>query len=240
MIRARAWPGRALAALALALIANTPVAADQAARAVPESRAQVQLSYAPLVKQAAPAVVNVYARRLVRSRPFFDDPFFRRFFGGDTPFGAPRERLENSLGSGVIVSPDGLIITNQHVVDRANEIIVALADSREFEATVITEDARTDLAVLRIDTGAAVANPSPALAEELGISPMARGVIVPNVSARGPASSLRPRAGDVVARVIGREIERVADLIEALGEPRARWRIAVRRGERLIEVTVRG
>ena len=467
------WLGRALAALGLVLIANTPAAADEAARVVPESRAQVQLSYAPLVKQAAPAVVNIYARRLVRSRPFFDDPFFRRFFGEESPFGAPRERLDNSLGSGVIVSPDGLILTNHHVIDRAQEIIVALADRREFAATVVTADARTDLAVLRVDTGGAalpylelmdsadlevgdivlaignpfgvgqtvtsgivsalartqvgvtdysffiqtdaainpgnsggalvtldgrlagvntaifsrsggsigigfaipanmarvviagaaaggrfvrawlgasgqevtadmaqalglerpggvivnaiypggpadsaglrigdvviavagrevadpkalqfrvatrplgsdlaiaywregraaeahatlrappeepprdtatlsgrhplagavVANLSPALADELGISTMARGVIVLNVSARSPARRLRLRSGDVIATVNGREIERVANLVEALSEPRERWRIAVRRGERLIEVTVRG
>ena len=85
-----------------------------------------------------------------------------------------------------------------------------------------------------------MANLSPALADELGISTMARGVIVLNVSARSPARSLRLKPGDVIATVNGRDIERVADLVEALDEPREQWRIAVRRGERLIEVTVRG
>ncbi|MGI9385796.1 MAG: DegQ family serine endoprotease, partial [Methyloligellaceae bacterium] len=111
------------------------------------------LSYSPVVKRAAPAVVNVYVRRKVkvRSSPFFEDPFFRRFFGGG--FGMPRERVESSLGSGVIVSPDGVIVTNHHVIKARGEaeIKIALADKREFPAKVILKDERTDLAVLRLD-----------------------------------------------------------------------------------------
>jgi len=89
--------------------------------------------------------------------PFFDDPFFRRFFGEDFALGAPRERIENSLGSGVIVGAAGLIVTNNHVIADAREIVVALADRREFAARVAIADPRTDLAVLKIEArGAAL------------------------------------------------------------------------------------
>jgi Do/DeqQ family serine protease len=120
----------------------------------PSSRAELSLSYAKVVKKAAPAVVNIYVRSVSarrRGSPFLDDPFFRRFFGEE--FGLPQERMQSSLGSGVIVSPDGLIVTNNHVVKSEGEanIKVALADSREFEARVILKDERTDLAVLRIE-----------------------------------------------------------------------------------------
>ncbi len=122
-------------------------------RVVPESLAQVQLSYAPLVDLVAPAVVSIYTQRVVatrRTNPFFDDPFFQRFFGQAFPE-MPRERIENALGSGVIVSPDGIIVTNLHVIRDSDQITVALADRREFEATVVGADEATDLAVLRID-----------------------------------------------------------------------------------------
>jgi serine protease Do len=122
-------------------------------RRAPTGDAEVRLSYAPVVKRAVPAVVNVYVRRKVRQRtsPFFDDPFFRRFFGEG--FGMPRERVENSLGSGVIVSADGVVVTNHHVIKTRGkaEIKIALSDKREFPASVILKDERTDLAVLRIN-----------------------------------------------------------------------------------------
>ncbi len=127
-----------------------------AAKAVPESKAQIQLSFAPLVKRAAPAVVNIYTRRVVEQvarSPLFDDPFFRRFFGdrfGGT--GRRRQRQQNSLGSGVLLTGDGMIVTNHHVIQGADEITVALSDRREFSATLILDDERTDLAVLKIDT----------------------------------------------------------------------------------------
>jgi serine protease Do len=95
---------------------------------------------------------------VVRQRnvsPFFNDPFFKRFFGeGFGMFGLPRERVQNSLGSGVIVSADGLIVTNHHVIKGSTEITVVLADRREFAAELVLDDERTDLAVLRIDPGA--------------------------------------------------------------------------------------
>jgi len=128
-------------------------ATDQ--RVVPESAQQVQLSYASVVRQVAPAVVNIYTRRVVRARrnlPFFNDPFFERFFGGPL-FDQPRERIQNSLGSGVIVEAGGVIITNHHVIKGSDQITVALADRREFDATLVGSDESSDLAVLRIDTG---------------------------------------------------------------------------------------
>ena len=113
----------------------------------------VKLSFAPLVKKAAPAVVNIYTRKVVQSRrsPLFDDPFFRRFFGGDIPGGGSgRQRIENSLGSGVIVDPSGVVVTNNHVVEGADEIRVVLSDRREFNVTVVGADERTDLAILKL------------------------------------------------------------------------------------------
>ncbi len=118
----------------------------------PSSRTAIHLSFAPIVKKAAPAVVNVYSRRVIRAQsPLVNDPFFRRFFGEDAPFGLPRERVQNSLGSGVIVDAQGLIVTNHHVIKDAEEIHVVLSDRREFEAKVLLSDEHSDLAVLKID-----------------------------------------------------------------------------------------
>jgi serine protease Do len=139
--------------LAAAGLAASAVHAAETKR-LPESRADIELSYAPLVKRAAPAVVNVYTKRVTESRgrsPLFDDPFFRRFFGDSPLLGQPRQRIQQSLGSGVIVDPKGLIVTNNHVIEAAQEITVALADRREFPAEVVLADPRADLAVLRID-----------------------------------------------------------------------------------------
>lgn len=125
-------------------------AISQAPRVVPQSMAEVNLSFAPVVDRAAPAVVNIYTRRVVQQRsPFAGDPFFERFFGGG--FDAPRERVHNSLGSGVIVSPDGVVVTNNHVIQGMTEIKVVLNDRREFNAELVLADAQTDLAVLRIE-----------------------------------------------------------------------------------------
>ena len=141
-----------LLAVLLAAFATSPAAAQQQ-RVVPESAPAMKQSFAPVVKRAAPAVINVYVSRKVKQivSPFADDPFFSRLFGDN--FGIPRERIQNSLGSGVLVSPDGLAVTNNHVIQGSGEaeITVALSDGREFPAKVILKDEKTDLVVLRLD-----------------------------------------------------------------------------------------
>ena len=139
-----------LPALAIAIVValTGPAAAQE--RRVPTG-AEIKLSFAPIVQRVAPAVVNVYAAKVVENRnPLFDDPLFRRFFGSPD---MPRDRVQRSLGSGVIVDPSGLVVTNNHVIEGASEVKVALADKREFEAEMVLKDARTDLAVLRIKDG---------------------------------------------------------------------------------------
>ncbi|MEY2882532.1 MAG: hypothetical protein RL490_256, partial [Pseudomonadota bacterium] len=122
-------------------------------RAMPNSPAQVSLSFAPIVKQTAPAVVNVYTARVDRTRPGSIEEFMRQFAGA----GPAQPRVQQSLGSGVIVGADGLIVTNNHVVAGADQILVALADRREYPAKLVFADARLDLALLKVDTkGAAL------------------------------------------------------------------------------------
>jgi Do/DeqQ family serine protease len=116
------------------------VQAEPLVRAAPMGRGEMQLSFAPVAARAGPAVVNVYAQRVVRGMS--RDPFFGRF-------SAPR--VENSLGSGVIVRADGVIVTNNHVIQGAQSLKVVLADRREFDAELVLADPRVDLAVLRID-----------------------------------------------------------------------------------------
>lgn len=122
----------------------------QAQPVIPESQMQMQLSFAPLVKQSAPAVVNIYAQRVVAERrnPFADDPFFGDMFRN---FGQATPRVQNSLGSGVIVGSDGLVVSNFHVVGQATEIRVVLNDRREFAAEVVLTDEESDLAVLQLN-----------------------------------------------------------------------------------------
>lgn len=146
-------PTKLIAIALAALAAVFPTWAAAETRQTPESRAQIQLSFAPLVKEVAPAVVNIFTRTQVRQRrvsPLFDDPFFRRFFGNRLP-GGQRQRQQSSLGSGVIVGADGMIVTNQHVIEGADEIRVVLNDRREYVASVVQEDDRSDLAILKID-----------------------------------------------------------------------------------------
>ena len=135
------------------LLVAAPTSAQR--KEPPPSREAAQFSFAPIVKKAAPAVVNVYVRARVPTfvSPFADDPLFRRFFG--ERFGMPQERIQNSLGSGVIVSPEGIVVTNTHVVKigGAAEIRIALSDRREFDAKVVQQDDKSDITVLRIEGG---------------------------------------------------------------------------------------
>ncbi|NDG04011.1 MAG: hypothetical protein EB121_01465 [Alphaproteobacteria bacterium] len=142
-----------IVALALALMMGCTTTTTALAQEIPHARDQLTYSFAPLVKQASPAVVNIYAHKIVRQRmvnPFMNDPFFREFFGRSLPPGLSRERAENSLGSGVIVRPEGLVVTNHHVIANADEIKIVMSDRREFSATIEVSDPKTDLAVLRI------------------------------------------------------------------------------------------
>jgi Do/DeqQ family serine protease len=135
--------------LLIAVLFSLPAWAEEP----PRTKGEMASSFAPVVKKVAPAVVNIYTRTLVRgiASPFMNDPFFRQFFGESFPGGGiPVERIQSSLGSGVIVSPEGLVVTNNHVVANAEEVTVVLSDRREFEADVVSKDARTDLAMLRL------------------------------------------------------------------------------------------
>ena len=125
--------------------------AETAPKVPPQSPGQVRLSFAPVVKKVTPAVVNVYASRVETAarNPLFDDPIFRRFFGG----GGDDSRVSKALGSGVIVDPSGLIVTNYHVIENMTQVKVALSDRREFDAEIVLRDPRTDLAVLRLKGG---------------------------------------------------------------------------------------
>jgi Do/DeqQ family serine protease len=135
--------------LALSLLTLLPQSAAAQTRVVPPSAEALRMSYAPIVKRVVPAVVTVSAAKTVANRnPLMEDPFFRRFFGPQ--FGGPREQTQQSLGSGVIVDPSGLIVTNNHVIDGADQVKVSLADKREFAVDVVLKDQRADLAVLRV------------------------------------------------------------------------------------------
>ncbi|MDB5474890.1 MAG: serine protease [Phenylobacterium sp.] len=135
---------------AIVLAACSPGGASQAqsplpapTRVAPTSAVALRQSFAPVVKKTAAAVVNISSKRTVRQQV---DPFWELF-----GIGAPRDRVVGSLGSGVIVRPDGIIVTNNHVVEGGQEITVSLADRREFPAHVLLADPRTDLAILKID-----------------------------------------------------------------------------------------
>ena len=116
---------------------------------VPRSRAQISQSFAPVVREAAPAVVNVYSSREIRRPPV--DPFFSFFFDRFGLRPPPRRAQVTSLGSGVIIQDEGLVVTNYHVIEEADQVLVALADGREFPAELLLADSSADLALLRVD-----------------------------------------------------------------------------------------
>jgi Do/DeqQ family serine protease len=130
--------------------------AHASVKSVPENKSEVVLSYAPLVKKTAPAVVNIYTKKKVTVRsgfsPFFNDPLFNHFFGNNPIVGNNIERIESSLGSGVIIKSDGHIVTSNHVIEGSDDITIILSDRREYEAKILIQDKKTDLALLKIDT----------------------------------------------------------------------------------------
>ncbi|MEI6573964.1 MAG: DegQ family serine endoprotease [Alphaproteobacteria bacterium] len=134
-----------LTILCAALLSVMPLFAD-----TPKTAAEMKSSFAPIVKKATPAVVNVYAARVQKGvrNPLLDDPFFQYFFGLDG--GPAPDRVQRSTGSGVIVDSEGLVVTNQHVIEGMTEVKVALSDKREFDADIVLRDPKTDLAVLRL------------------------------------------------------------------------------------------
>jgi Do/DeqQ family serine protease len=139
-------------------VSTAQAASASTAEALPQT-----MTFAPVVKRAAPAVVQISSTKVIKAEtqggrngrgqqqnPFFDDPFFRRFFGDQNPF-QPRDRRESGLGSGVIVSPNGYILTNNHVVEGATTVKVMLSDHREFTAKIIGADPQSDVAVVKIE-----------------------------------------------------------------------------------------
>jgi serine protease Do len=142
--------------LVVAIFFSYAINAYAESKQVPTAKEQVVFSYAPLVKKVSPAVVNIYTKKKVKVQsgfsPFMNDPLFQNFFG-NVPGGVITERVENSLGSGVIVKDDGLIITNNHVINGSTDVRVVLHNKREFDAKIIMSDSKTDLALLKIDAG---------------------------------------------------------------------------------------
>ncbi|WP_068108616.1 trypsin-like peptidase domain-containing protein [Tropicimonas marinistellae] len=140
---------RRIALLSLAFFLAAVQAAPAETRP-PANKAEMQLSFAPVVKRSAPAVVNVYATwvKELRASPFADDPFFSQFFQG---YGRSVPRVQNSLGSGVIVAADGVVVSNYHVVQEATDIRVVLPDRREFSGDVVLADEEADIAVIRLN-----------------------------------------------------------------------------------------
>jgi Do/DeqQ family serine protease len=148
------------ACLGLGLAAGVRLAhrIDPGARAAGTSAAAAPLpplgaDFSGIARRATPAVVNISALQVYRTErsPFFSDPFFRDFFGRDLPFRMPQEERKTSLGSGVIVSPEGVIVTNNHVIEHARQIAITTADRRRLKGTLVGADPVTDIAVIKVE-----------------------------------------------------------------------------------------
>lgn len=136
----------------LFLLLFTASATSAAQPIVPVSQAQLYYSFSPIVKKAAPAVVNIYTtKKVVSISPMLADPIFQQFFGQQFGFGVPRARMENSLGSGVMLRAEGQVVTSYHVVAEADDIMVVLGDGTEFKAKIVRKDPQSDLALLQLD-----------------------------------------------------------------------------------------
>ncbi|MBL8641435.1 MAG: Do family serine endopeptidase [Alphaproteobacteria bacterium] len=135
----------------LCFLVTPAFAEDKETTVIPQSKSQVHLSFAPVVKQITPSVINIFTKRVVTRTvsPFMNDPLFSQFFQG---MGFSQQRLEGSLGSGVIVDTEGLAVTNAHVIRGADEITISLSDGREFPAKIVLQDEASDLALLKINT----------------------------------------------------------------------------------------
>jgi serine protease Do len=138
-----------------AIVGAAPVTVPMAKDALPISLGNFTNGFSSVLKPALPAVVNIHTSRMVKHEqgmsPFSNDPFFRQFFGDQFGQGKPQPERQQSLGSGVILTPDGTIVTNNHVIDGASDIKVQLSDKREFQAKLIGTDPKTDVAVLKIN-----------------------------------------------------------------------------------------
>src|ERR1700756_5533776 len=138
-----------------AVVGAAPVTVPMAKEALPISLGSFTNGFSSVLKPALPAVVNIHTSKVVKQKPgmnpFGNDPFFRQFFGDQFGQAQPRPEREQSLGSGVILTPDGTILTNNHVIDGASDIKVQLSDRREFQAKLVGTDPKTDVAVLKIN-----------------------------------------------------------------------------------------
>jgi Do/DeqQ family serine protease len=147
--------GGLIAALAVATHTNSPVSVVARADTNTQRVSQLSNSFADIIEKASPAVVSIRMTRIIKAsdqqgnNPFMSDPFFRQFFGG--PNARPRDQREQGLGSGIIVSPTGYILTNNHVVEKASSLKIELSDGRDFTGKVVGTDPQTDLAVVKIN-----------------------------------------------------------------------------------------
>src|SRR5437588_10824204 len=148
--------GGLIAAFAVATHTKAPIAVTARADTNTQRVSQLSNSFADVIEKASPAVVKISMTRIIKAseqqsnNPFMSDPFFRQFFGGQG--GRPRDQREQGLGSGVIVSPSGYILTNNHVVENANELKVTLSDGRDFTGKVVGTDPQTDISVVKINS----------------------------------------------------------------------------------------